>query len=174
MQIIVGSKNPAKIQAVQVAIDKIYPGEKIFGVEVGSGVSDQPTTESEALKGAINRAKAVQEKTGADFGIGIEGGVYKVGNRWFGGSFMAIYSKDKRLGLGTSLRFELSRKISDKILTGKEMAEVIDELSGKTDVRSNEGAMGILTAGHLTRSEAYSQGVIFAFAPFLSDKKFWK
>jgi len=33
---------------------------------------------------------------------------------------------------------------------GKELAVVIDEISGMTDVRSNLGAMGVITNGNLT------------------------
>lgn len=33
--------------------------------------------------------------------------------------------------------------------------------------------MGILTNGALGRAEAYSHGVLFAFAPFVSDAKYW-
>lgn len=55
----------------------------------------------------------------------------------------------------------------------KELAEVMDALTGKTDVRSGLGAMGVLTAGHLGRAAAYEHGLIFALAPFLSEKKYW-
>ena len=49
----------------------------------------------------------------------------------------------------------------------------MDEMTQLTDVRSNQGAMGVVTNGILHRDECYVHGVIFAFAPFLSDSKFW-
>jgi non-canonical (house-cleaning) NTP pyrophosphatase len=69
----------------------------------------------------------------------------------------------------------MSARIMKYILEdGMELADVMDMLTGETDVRSHMGAMGVLTAGHLARAEAYAHGLIFAFAPFLSDKeKYW-
>lgn len=47
------------------------------------------------------------------------------------------------MGVGASARYELSHKFMRGILEeGKELAEVVDELSGQVDVRSNQGAMG--------------------------------
>ncbi|KAJ3092627.1 hypothetical protein HK102_005119 [Quaeritorhiza haematococci] len=119
---------------------------EVRGFGVSSGVRDQPLNDEETVKGAVNRAKAALEE-------------------W----------PEAHFGLGTSGRFELSSKIMARLLTGKEeLADVIDDLSGQTDVRSNAGAMGILTAGILNRDEAYMHGIFFAFAPFISDRRYWK
>ena len=78
------------------------------------------------------------------------------------------------MGWGSSARFEMSEKLMTPLRQGEELAQVMDRLSGEQDVRSRQGAMGVLTAGHLGRAEAYEQGMIFALAPFLSDpKKYW-
>jgi hypothetical protein len=42
------------------------------------------------------------------------------------------------MGMGSSARFEISEKIIAKLQQGKELAEVMDELTGKTDVRSTD------------------------------------
>ena len=59
MRVAVGSTNPAKIKAVKAAFQKVWPDKKwvVEGVEVKSGVSDQPMSTSESIKGATNRAK---------------------------------------------------------------------------------------------------------------------
>jgi len=49
----------------------------------------------------------------------------------------------------------------------------MDAITGLHDVRSDQGAMGILTNGLLPRAHCYQHGIIFAFAPFISNKKFW-
>jgi non-canonical (house-cleaning) NTP pyrophosphatase len=62
-----------------------------------------------------------------------------------------------------------------------ELAEVMDKLTGETDIRSGAGAMGCLTNGLLNRAEAYGlrlrltldSGIVFAFAPHISDQKYW-
>ena len=59
MKIAVGSKNSAKLKAARTVVNKIFPRDKIkvIAVEVDSGVSKQPKSDDEAIKGAINRAK---------------------------------------------------------------------------------------------------------------------
>ncbi len=42
-----------------------------------------------------------------------------------------------RIGIGSSGRFLVAQHIIDELIGGKELAEVIDQLSGKTDVRSS-------------------------------------
>jgi hypothetical protein len=61
-----------------------------------------------------------------------------------------VADREGRLGWGSSARFELSAKLVAMLKEGKELADVIDEVSGKSDVRSNEGAMGIVTNGYLS------------------------
>ena len=66
------------------------------------------------------------------------------------------------------------RGIIAELKAGKELAEVVDAITGKSDVRSGWGMMGCITNGQLPRAESYSHGVIFAFAPFVSDAAWWQ
>lgn len=173
MKIIVGSENPSKIRAAQMVVDELFPGEKVTGRKAPSGVSEQPKSDEEALAGAIKRARFVHEKTQADYAIGMEGGLQKIGERWFECGWVAVVNKEDQLGLGSSARFQASGKLIKEILAGKEMGIVIDELTGETDIKEREGAMGVVSAGHVPRDLCYSHGIWFAFGPFISDKKFW-
>ena len=50
-KVIIGSKNPVKINATKLAFEQMFP-EQIFefnGVNVSSNVDDQPSTDSETL-----------------------------------------------------------------------------------------------------------------------------
>jgi non-canonical (house-cleaning) NTP pyrophosphatase len=75
------------------------------------------------------------------FGVGLEGGINKLGDRWYEGGWIAVTDRAGAWGIGSTAKFELSKKIVDQLLAGKELAEVIDEISGLTDVRSSQGAM---------------------------------
>lgn len=173
MKIVVGSLNKAKIRAAQLAVDKVFPGEKVTAIEVPSGVSNQPKTEKETMKGALNRAKNALKKTKADIAIGMEGGFSKIGKKWFECGWIAVVDKEGKIGLGSSARYELSSKIINELLIGKELKDVMNRLTKRNDIHYTQGAMGVLTDGHLQRDEAYMHGILFAFAPFLSDSKFW-
>lgn len=174
MRIAVGSTNPAKLRAANLAIRKLFPKAKVIGVEVKSGVGSQPMSDEEAIKGAINRAKiAIRKIAGARYGIGMEGGIQKIGRRWFDCGWAAVVDKTGIVGLGSSGRFEVSKSIIKQILKGEELGSAFDNVAGTKNIKEKEGAMGIITNGHLSRAKAYSHGIFFAFGPFVSDKKFW-
>jgi inosine/xanthosine triphosphatase len=92
MKVAVGSENPIKIEAVRLAFNTVWPSKKceILGVKVSSGVADQPMTNKESVKGATNRAKSAIKALNADFGVGLEGGIEKIGSVWLEWGYMAV------------------------------------------------------------------------------------
>jgi non-canonical (house-cleaning) NTP pyrophosphatase len=90
--IIVASRNPVKVRAAREGFARIFPGEEfsLGEVSVPSGVADQPFTSLETLQGAYNRALAAREAVpGADYWVGIEGGVEAFGPGQPGGPLPA-------------------------------------------------------------------------------------
>lgn len=59
------------------------------------------------------------------------------------------------------------------LLGKQELAEIVDELSGLSNVRSGLGMTGLLTNGVLPRGDAYVEGVILALCPFVSAPQYW-
>jgi non-canonical (house-cleaning) NTP pyrophosphatase len=49
----------------------------------------------------------------------------------------------------------------------------MDEFSGQNDVRSNQGAFGLLTRNLITRDDSFYYAVINAMVPFL-NKQYYK
>ncbi|EAN92449.1 hypothetical protein C3747_141g11 [Trypanosoma cruzi] len=174
----VGTTNKAKLDSVDIAVRMCFPSYQhdVRPVAVLSIVRAQPISAEESQQGAQHRAhEALSLVPEAHYGVGLEGGLEKISDRWFECGWMYVIERSTgRCGIGSSARFEMSQKLMSKILDeGKELAEVMDEMTGETDVRSGQGAMGVLTAGYLNRAESYSHGLIFALAPFLSDHKYW-
>lgn len=54
MKVAVGSLNPVKIEGTRAAFEALWPEEQwdVEGVNVNSGVSDQPMSDGESIKGA--------------------------------------------------------------------------------------------------------------------------
>ena len=78
MKVIVASRNPVKIGAASEAFATVFPGASIdvSGIEVDSGVGDQPDSDAKTREGARARAlKASDAEPDADFWVGLEGGV---------------------------------------------------------------------------------------------------
>ena len=57
MKVIVGSKNPVKLNATRNVLERIYSNIEVSSVDVDSEVPDQPFGLDQTIKGAINRAK---------------------------------------------------------------------------------------------------------------------
>src|SRR5688500_7058810 len=73
--IAVASTNRVKIEAALTGFRRMFPNDhyEAVGVTALSGVSDQPMTDDETLRGAVERAKqARQVRPDADFWVGIE------------------------------------------------------------------------------------------------------
>ncbi len=77
----VGTENPAKLAAVRAALAAFAdPPERlsIEGVEVASGVPDQPVGWAEIMAGARNRARAAFASGSCSLAVGIEDGLIEL------------------------------------------------------------------------------------------------
>eukprot|EP01133_Synstelium_polycarpum_P002334 gene2334-2648_t len=181
----IGTENKAKIRAVQMALDLIWPQEndntttsgahQVRGVKVESCVRAQPLSDDETLEGADHRArKALESDPSADYGVGIEGGLVRANDTWFECGWVVVVSRSGQVGRASTCRFEMPDIVTRPILEeGKELAEVMDELTKMKDIRSNEGAMGIYSNMLLHRDHVVSHAVIFAFSKFIVKPELW-
>ena len=153
-KIIIGSKNPAKIKAVQ-AVFQSYQAE-FSTVNVPSGVSEQPFSDEETIKGALNRANAALKEGDGDIGIGLEGGVHETEYGLFLCNWGALAEKGKTTIVAGGARILLPEAVAKRIKAGEELGPVMEDFTHKEDIRKNEGAVGIFTNGQISRSEMFT------------------
>jgi len=165
----VGSTNPVKVEAARRAFSRIWEVE-VRGVEVDSGVPAEPIGE-EAVRGAMNRARAALNRLNADFGVGIEGGVFHLSGRYYCAGFVWVERKDGTYGTGTSGWFECPSKFLPRLLTGTELGDLMAQLSGKADIKKEEGAIGFFTRGAVSRTDLYTHGVLMALSKFIAAER---
>ncbi len=166
-KIIVGSTNPVKYQATKEAFDLVGRPVEVKSVDVGSGVSDQPTTDSEAIRGAINRAKNAIERFGGGVGLGLEGSTHDTEYGMFLTGWACILNEEGSKYLGGGGRLKLPEKVARRLREGEELGPIMDEITGEEDVKKGPGAIGIFTRGVITRTTAYRDALIFAMAEML-------
>jgi len=170
-RVAVGSKNPVKIAAVRAVLAPLMPDARVDGVNVSSGVADQPVGDAETIRGAMARARAALQEPGADLGVGIEGGVVEDEDGTMRTcAWAAVVSADGRSGVGGSLSMPLPRKVGDAIREGLELGHAMDRLIGEHNTKQGKGAVGILTAGLVDRQRAYEVLVTYALAPLLTPE----
>ncbi|HTK04902.1 MAG TPA: inosine/xanthosine triphosphatase [Candidatus Eisenbacteria bacterium] len=167
MRIHVGSTNAVKVGAV-LEVSAEYPciaGAEIVGIEAASGVSDQPTSLDETIRGAINRAKACFD--GSDLSFGIESGIVPVPHTKTGHmdvTACVIYDGHEH-HLGLSSLFECPKDVTELILSGECDMQTAFHRCGYTanpKLGSAEGAIGILTKGRVTRKDYTVQALRMA------------
>ncbi len=164
---VVGSTNPAKVAAVRSTLDRLAPGCVLEAVSVASGVSLQPVGDEETRLGAEARARAALALRPADLGFGLEGGVVFDGPRTWLISWVAAVGRDGRVGHASGLRMPLPDATGARLRAGEELAVIVDDLFHVHDARSAAGAIGLLTGGAVSRTEAFAQLVAMALAPHL-------
>jgi len=174
MLVLVGSKNPAKVKAVEKAFAKYFKEFEVKGIEVESNVSAQPLSLDETVQGAVNRAKSAWRQSGkeSDYGVGIEAGLFPVKGTKTGyldAAAVAIFD-GKETSLGLSPAFEYPKKVAEKILKeGKEVSDVFAEFWNE-NTRDELGAIGRLSLGKVPRSMLQEMGLIMALAPIVNKK----
>ena len=170
IKIIVGSKNPVKIKCVKNVFSKYFKNIKVIGEEVDSLVSDQPKSVEETILGAKNRTEQIFKKYNPNFGVGIEGGLEYIENKFYVFAWICIKTKNKKTGLGRTASFPLPPKIEKLIKKGKELGEANDIVFGIKNSKQKMGGIGLLSKRKLNRTKLYEQGVISALLPFLNRK----
>jgi inosine/xanthosine triphosphatase len=164
----VGSRNEPKLEATRRVFLPIWPEASIIAAPVPSGVADQPWGAAEAMQGAINRARSALAAARADIGVGLEGGVEEgpAGLLLLSG-WGAVATPDGRLGVGGGARTPLPPELAAMLRSGLELGPAIDLWLGRKGVRHEEGTVGVLTGGHLSRAASFANLLFHALAPFL-------
>ncbi len=167
----VGSTNPVKVGSVASAVTLFWPEAQAIGVSTDSGVRAQPLSDEEMVTGALNRARQSLEVVAtAGYGVGIEGGVLDGADGMWAYAWAVIIDREGRVGRGQTGRFLLPEPIAAMIRDGLELGEADDRFFGRANSKQQEGAVGILSDGRITRLQLYQPAVTFALFPFLRQE----
>jgi inosine/xanthosine triphosphatase len=170
-RVAVGSTNPVKVAAVRAVLAAARANAEITSIGVASTVRDQPIGDDETIRGAIARAKAARDATGAELGVGIEGGVVELSD----GSmrtcaWAAVVGAAGVTGIGGSLAMPLPSRVAEMVREGVELGHAMDRYVNERNTKQGKGAVGILTAGLVDRQRAYESLVSYALAPFITPE----
>ena len=180
-RIALGSDRAAKIMAVRASIARVaeidsgWRDANVVARSVKTDTPAMPLTDWELMSGARQRALAVREmlieqNLETDLYVGLEGGFHSISvdGEWH--TFLrgwAFVTDGERNSFGMSPSIGVPPAIVKNVIEGKrELGLVIDEVAGSRDVRSRQGAWGVLSRDLLTRSMSFEAALIAAFAPF--------
>ena len=168
MVVAVGSQNPVKIAAVRTALTIVGLRAEVVGIEVASGVPEQPIGYAQIAGGAEARARGALHARRADWGVGMEAGVEfdLTGDGWLY-SVIVIVTADERVSRSQGGRLLLPPGVASRVRAGEELGPVIDGLTGIANSKQQGGAIGFLTGGVIRREDSYRDGFGRALAPLL-------
>ena len=183
--IALGSDRASKIMAVRATIARIatidpaWADANVVARRVESNVPSMPLTDWQLMQGAQERAFGVLEslksrRLEADIYVGLEGGFHSVsiGGEWH--TFLrgwAYATNGERGTFGAAPSISVPPPIVKQVIEGRrELGVVIDEVTGGRDIRSKQGAWGVLSRDLVTRSMSFELALIAAFAPFYNTK----
>lgn len=166
----VGSLNPIKLQAVQEGAAMLLGEVEVRAVAVASGVRAQPLGDEEMIAGAATRAQAALNAcANAGYGVGLEGGVLDLREGMFACAWCVVIDRNSVVGFASTGRFQLPPQVAELVRGGMELGEADDMIFGRTNSKQNEGAVGILTHGQLTRAQFYAPAVMLALVKFVNQ-----
>lgn len=172
---VVGSTNPAKVEAVRSVLARLAPACVVTARDVQSEAGAQPIGDEATRAGALARARAaLVAAPEAEIAFGLEGGVIPDGPRVWLCSWVVALDRGGRSGAASGLRMELPPRLAAGLRAGRELGDLIDELFGVTDSKRHLGAIGILTSGEVSRTAAFAHLVAMSLAPFLHPDVYGK
>ncbi len=173
MKVAVGTNNPVKTKAVENVFSRLFGNVTVEACNVSSGVPPQPFG-SETVKGAITRAKNAYKSGSYDYGVGIEAGLSDMEGFVLDIQFCAIYDSVDGITLGCGSGFEYPPAGHHRGASGREVGEVMSEISGIENLGKKLGAIGYLSHGMLDRTQLTEQSVLMALIPRINPKLYKK
>ncbi|MCX8172430.1 MAG: inosine/xanthosine triphosphatase, partial [Archaeoglobaceae archaeon] len=152
MRIVVGSKNPTKIEGTRLAFQQFFGDVEVVGFDVETSFR-QPFND-ETLSGAIERAlKSYSSEF--DFSVGIEAGLIRTAFTITGylDFQVAVVYNGKRFTIGFGPGFEYPEEVIECVLSGTEVGKVMEKISGIKDLGKKTGAVHYLSRGVISRTE---------------------
>ena len=181
MKIAVGSTRAAKLAAVRLSLARIgavvpsWNDAEIVARAVEGVAPAMPLTDAELMRGAWARARAVHDALRAegsrtDFYVGMEGGFHTTTFDGVTHTFLrgwVCVSDGGREAFGVTPSVCVPASVARRVIDeNRELGAVIDEVAGESDVRSRQGAWGVLTLDLITRAASFETALVAAFAPF--------
>lgn len=172
MKILMGTKNPGKIEGAKQAFEKYFNNIEIEGISVESEVSNQPINK-EIIIGAKNRVKNLKEyarnnNIEADFYISSEAGLTDFLGEWIDINLAYIEDKNGMQSVGTSQGFPIPEKYIDEIKE-TELGKLMDKLFNGKEMGKGKGGISILTKEEVTRIDLTKNAFIMALTTFVNE-----
>ena len=172
MKVLIGTKNPGKIEGATEALKNYFDDFDIDGIPVSSDVSEEPVN-NEIYEGARNRVNNLMQYAkdhgiDAEYFLGIESGITNLLGKWVIINIAVIKDKNGYESWGTSAGFPVPDKYVDEIIS-TELSRVMDKISKQKDLRSGKGGISFVTNGVISRIDMTKEAFIMALTQHTNE-----
>ena len=176
MKILMGTKNPGKVEGAKKAFERYFEDIEIEGISVNSEVPDQPVNE-EIFQGAKNRVKnlkkyAIENNIEADYYVATEAGITNLLGNWIDINSAVVEDAEGFQSVGTSQGFPIPEKYIKEIMD-TELGKVMDKVFQGKELGKGKGGIYNLTHSQVTRLELTEGAVIMALISHINGD-IWK
>ena len=176
IKILIGTKNPGKIQGAKEAFEKYFDNVEIKGIAVDSEVGNQPLNEEISL-GAKTRVKnlkkyAKENNIIADFYVASEAGITNSLGNWIDINTAIIEDKNGFQSIGVSQGFEIPEKYMDEI-KATELGLVMDKIFSGSHLNTGKGVISFLRHNEISRIDLTRNAFIMALISHINGE-IWK
>lgn len=171
MKVLMGTKNPGKIEGAKQAFEKYFDNVEVEGVPVNSDVGDQPV-DKEILQGAKNRVEnlkkyAENNNIEADFYVSSEAGITNLLGEWIDINAVVIEDSKGFQSIGTSQGFPIPNKYIDEIKK-TELGKVMDKIFSGKELGKGKGGISYLTKNVVSRIDLTRNAFVMALTKHIN------
>lgn len=173
MKILMGTKNPGKIEGAKQAFEKYFENVEVVGIPVSSNVGNQPINE-EIIRGAKNRVKnlreyAIENQIKADFYISSEAGITNLLGEWIDINAVVIEDSKGYQSIGISQGFPIPDKYINEIKE-TELGKVMDRIFSGKELGKGKGGISFLTKNEVSRIDLTRNAFVMALTKHINGE----
>mgnify|MGYP005760396553 FL=1 len=171
MKVLIGTKNPGKIEGARQAFEKYFDNVEVEGIPVNSDVGDQPV-DKEILQGAKNRVKNLKEyaknnNIKADYFVSSEAEITNLLGAWIDINCVVIENIEGLQSVGISQGFPIPDKYIDEIKE-TELGKVMDKIFSGKELSKGKGGISFLTKNEVSRIDLTRNAFVMALTKYIN------
>ncbi len=172
MKVLIGTKNPGKIEGAKEAFKNYFEDFDIEGISVSSDVGDEPVN-NEIYEGARNRVNhlikyALQNGIDAEYFLGVESGITNLLGKWVIINIAVIKDKNGYESWGTSQAFPVPDKYVDEIIS-TDLGKVMERIFKQIDLGNGKGGVSFITNGVVSRIDQTRDAFVMALTQYVNE-----
>lgn len=171
LRVAVGSTNKVKLDAVRNIFTQAFGLVEVVSIEPPRDLERQPMEERVA-QGAVRRANYAIESSGADFGVGVEAGLFhnNILDKYLDIQYCAVVDASGRTTVGHGPGFEYPPQVIKAVLEGRTVGDTMSKITGIDKIGHRMGSIGYLSDGMIDRTSLTELSVLMALIPRIRNE----